>query len=222
MKLNNPESSKEVARNLPAPPFTPPYSAIFVDVDSKDMAVGMSCPPLEFVSSSSLTTFHSLLWDQGGVLLINVAARKASMCSAAVDATIAVFGSEFVSDKTVDTTILAHTPCHYTYCSYVYEIKEKPWNSMFVIYLRDKDVIIVIFLRCSAIQYSLSLTQVRTLHVGEDETNMVIVAWKGLESSTTPFHTTQDIEERLMSAGIEAGMTMEEAQDLSGILQRLK
>ncbi len=120
MDLNNPESSKEVVRNLPAPPFTPPYSAIFVDVDSKDMAVGMSCPPREFVSSSSLTTFHSLLWDQGGVLLINVAARKRSMASAAVDATIAVFGSEFVSDKTVDTTILEHTPCHYTYCSYIY------------------------------------------------------------------------------------------------------
>ncbi len=105
---------------------------------------------------------------------------------------------------------------------YVYEDKEKSWNSICVIYLRDKDVIIVIFLRSSAIQYSLSLTQVRTLCVGEDETNMVIVAWKGLESSTTPFHTTQNIEEKLMSAGIEAGMTTEEAQDLSGILQRLK
>ncbi len=95
--------------NLPTPPFTPPYSAIFVDVDSKDLAVGMSCPPLEFVSPSSLSTFHSLLWKQGGVLLINVAARKASMRSAAVDATIAVFGSEFVSDETVDTH-----PCNYT------------------------------------------------------------------------------------------------------------
>ncbi len=49
----------------------------------------------------------------------------------------------------------------------------------------------------------------------------MIVAWKGLKSSTTPFHT-QDIEEKLMSAAIQAGMTAEEAQDLSGILQRLQ
>ncbi len=62
----------------------------------------------------------------------------------------------------------------------------------------------------------------RTLHIGEGELNMVIVAWKGQETSTTPFHTTQDIEEKLMSTGIEAGMTTEEAQDLSRILQRLK
>ncbi len=106
MNLNKPEASNEVARILPSPPFTPPYSAIFVDIDSKDMSVGMSCPPLEFVSTSSLTTFHSLLWDDGGVLLINVAARNASLCSASVDATIHVFGSEFVSDKTAANTII--------------------------------------------------------------------------------------------------------------------
>ncbi len=49
----------------------------------------------------------------------------------------------------------------------------------------------------------------------------MIVAWKGLESSTAPFHT-QYIEKKLMSTAIQAGMTTEEAQDLSGILQRLQ
>ncbi len=84
-----------------------------------------------------------------------------------------------------------------------------------------KDVAVVILTTlCNSI-HSHSLTQVRTLSVGEDETNCVIVAWRGLTSSTPSFHI-QGIEEKLMYAAVEAGMTMEEAQGLSGILQRLR
>jgi hypothetical protein len=54
------------------------YSAIILDVDSKDVSVGMSSPPLAFVEASFLTAAKSLLTDEG-VLVTNVAARNEDM-----------------------------------------------------------------------------------------------------------------------------------------------
>ncbi|CAN0215867.1 unnamed protein product, partial [Hapterophycus canaliculatus] len=42
----------------------PPYSAIFLDVDSKDTSVGMSCPPAAFLEPAFLNNLKALL--QGG------------------------------------------------------------------------------------------------------------------------------------------------------------
>lgn len=42
-----------------------PYSAIVLDVDSKDVSAGMSSPPTAFVEPSFLTAARSLLTDQG-------------------------------------------------------------------------------------------------------------------------------------------------------------
>lgn len=87
--------------------FGPPYSAIFVDVDSKDTSLGMSSPPAAFLESTFLTNLKALL--QGGdssegagagagagegppgVLAINVAARSKQLFADAVDAVCTAF-----------------------------------------------------------------------------------------------------------------------------------
>lgn len=74
--------------------FGPPYSAIFLDVDSKDTSVGMSCPPAAFLESAFLANLNALLrgaktTDGGGgapgVLAVNVAARSNELYVNAVD-----------------------------------------------------------------------------------------------------------------------------------------
>jgi hypothetical protein len=70
--------------------FTPgSLSFVVIDVDSKDMTRGMSCPPQEFVEVPYLETLASLLVSNkesedstgrhGGVLVVNVSARDNSM-----------------------------------------------------------------------------------------------------------------------------------------------
>ncbi|CAM9523140.1 unnamed protein product [Ectocarpus sp. 13 AM-2016] len=87
--------------------FGPPYSAIFLDVDSKDTSVGMSCPPAAFLEPAFLTNLKTLLHGGGGggdgggggqggaggpgVLAINVAARSKELFGGAVDAVCAAF-----------------------------------------------------------------------------------------------------------------------------------
>lgn len=96
--------------------FGPPYTAIFVDVDSKDKSVGMSCPPAAFVEATFLNNLKSLLRgvppgkavDRGGpsgngegqgqgqgqglgVLAINIAARSKGLYDGAVKAVSDVF-----------------------------------------------------------------------------------------------------------------------------------
>ncbi|KAI8779458.1 methyltransferase-like protein 13 [Biomphalaria glabrata] len=51
---------------------------IFVDVDSKDHSVGLSCPPLAFVEVDFLQTISSLLSDTG-VFVLNLASRDESI-----------------------------------------------------------------------------------------------------------------------------------------------
>ncbi|KAG5180926.1 hypothetical protein JKP88DRAFT_270097 [Tribonema minus] len=67
-----------------------PFAAIFIDVDSKDPSVGMSCPPAAFVDPAFLAVLRGLL-AEGGVLAINVAARSATLRTAVLDAAAAVF-----------------------------------------------------------------------------------------------------------------------------------
>jgi hypothetical protein len=67
-----------------------PFAAVFIDVDSKDASVGMSCPPAAFAEESYLRILHSLLQEQG-VLAINVAARSAQLHAGVLAAVTAVF-----------------------------------------------------------------------------------------------------------------------------------
>ena len=58
----------------------PPSSLrlLVIDVDSKDAGVGMSCPPVPFVSTAYLSRLRELL-THDGVLAINVSARDTDM-----------------------------------------------------------------------------------------------------------------------------------------------
>lgn len=100
-----PPSPPEAARTAAAVGwggnFGPPYLAIFVDVDSKDTSVGMSCPPGAFLESAFLANLKALLLGGGqaavgggggaGVLAINIAARSRELFTGAVDAVCAAF-----------------------------------------------------------------------------------------------------------------------------------
>lgn len=51
---------------------------LIIDVDSKDVSVGMSCPPVSFVSDEFLTYVKTLLsrsYTGNGMLLINLVCR---------------------------------------------------------------------------------------------------------------------------------------------------
>lgn len=84
--------------------FGPPYSAIFLDVDSKDTSVGMSCPPAAFLEPAFLINLKALLQGGGGggggaqgggggagVLAINVAARSKELFGKAMTAVCTAF-----------------------------------------------------------------------------------------------------------------------------------
>ncbi len=107
----------EVVRVPPPPPqddqtrwgeaFGPPYSAIFLDVDSKDTSVGMSCPPAAFLEPAFLSSLKTLLRGGGGsggapgVLAINVAARSRGLFNGAIQAVCTVFTGGEVSGGVV-------------------------------------------------------------------------------------------------------------------------
>eukprot|EP00978_Attheya_sp_CCMP212_P046930 scaffold421097_cov47-Attheya_sp.AAC.1 len=69
-------------------------SFIALDVDSKDSTVGMSCPPIPFVSIPYLERLRSILVDEG-VLAINVSARDPDMLVMAKKQVSEVFTSVF-------------------------------------------------------------------------------------------------------------------------------
>ncbi|CAM9263609.1 unnamed protein product [Scytosiphon promiscuus] len=105
--------------------FGPPYSAIFLDVDSKDTSVGMSCPPAAFLEPAFLNNLKALLQGGGsgggkggggeggpGVLAINVAARSKELFGNAMTAVCAAFtGGEVhkvrASEDDVNSVVLA-------------------------------------------------------------------------------------------------------------------
>ena len=87
------------------------HAFIVLDVDSKDTSVGMSCPPLEFLSPGFLGRVKAALVP-GGMLAVNVAARSADMHKQALDSIRTAFpdGSLFAlkaSDDDVNTVVFA-------------------------------------------------------------------------------------------------------------------
>lgn len=58
------------------------YDVVVIDVDSKDVSVGMSCPPAVFVSDDYLAELRAVL-RPFGVLLINV--RRVSVLCALIE-----------------------------------------------------------------------------------------------------------------------------------------
>jgi spermidine synthase/SAM-dependent methyltransferase len=68
------------------------FHSIFIDVDNKDLSVGMNSPPEGFVTESSLRLFLSLLSD-GGVLAVNVAARSGTVLQRILEVACRVFPS---------------------------------------------------------------------------------------------------------------------------------
>lgn len=92
---------------------TKKYVFIVVDVDSKDTTVGMSCPPEAFLSDSYLGRIKDALAD-GGVLVLNVAARSPDMYQSALESVCRAFPSSDgrvfflkASDDDVNTVVFA-------------------------------------------------------------------------------------------------------------------
>ena len=67
------------------------YNIIIIDVDSKDNSVGMSCPPVEFISIPYLQILKQLLSSENGMLAINICARDAELKQLVIKNTCAVF-----------------------------------------------------------------------------------------------------------------------------------
>lgn len=76
---------------------------IVIDVDSKDTSIGMSCPPVPFISPTYLAELYELLRSDG-VLAINVSARDPSMLHAVKKNVYQVFKTVFLSNTDVEPT----------------------------------------------------------------------------------------------------------------------
>ena len=75
---------------------------LVIDVDSTDAGVGMSCPPIPFVSTTYLSCLRELL-THDGVLAINVSARDPDMLLGVRTNAHGVFGrGVFLSDTAGD------------------------------------------------------------------------------------------------------------------------
>ncbi len=49
------------------------YNAVILDVDSKDVTIGMSSPPMEFITPEFLTSLGLILKDGGKLFIIHKA-----------------------------------------------------------------------------------------------------------------------------------------------------
>ena len=88
-----------------------PLQALFIDADSKDSSLGMSAPPLAFVSRETLSAMHESL-SSGGLLAVNVVARQDALLNALVEDIKAVFLNGHVwtaraGDETVNVVVAA-------------------------------------------------------------------------------------------------------------------
>eukprot|EP00615_Pteridomonas_danica_P000556 CAMPEP_0114352280 /NCGR_PEP_ID=MMETSP0101-20121206/17825_1 /TAXON_ID=38822 ORGANISM="Pteridomonas danica, Strain PT" /NCGR_SAMPLE_ID=MMETSP0101 /ASSEMBLY_ACC=CAM_ASM_000211 /LENGTH=556 /DNA_ID=CAMNT_0001492597 /DNA_START=734 /DNA_END=2404 /DNA_ORIENTATION=- len=84
---------------------------VVLDVDSKDSSVGMSCPPVSFLQETYLRKIKDSL-IQGGILVVNVAARSNEMYNSAIKSIQTVFnnGRMFISkasDDDANTVVFA-------------------------------------------------------------------------------------------------------------------
>jgi hypothetical protein len=71
-------------------------SFIVIDVDSKDTSIGMSCPPISFISTLYLQNLKALLISDGGMLIINVSARDPNMLKLVQRNVCQVFSSQSI------------------------------------------------------------------------------------------------------------------------------
>jgi spermidine synthase len=74
------------------------YDFIVFDVDSKEINVGMSCPPLPFVETEFLEKVNSLLKERNGVFVLNLVARNQDIKKDVYNQIKSVFNSYFVVD----------------------------------------------------------------------------------------------------------------------------
>ena len=82
-------------------------------VDSKDNSVGMSCPPMEFISITYLQTLKELLTEEG-VLAINVCARNIELKQTVIQNLFSVFPKLYLSQNDDDdelNVVLFATSC---------------------------------------------------------------------------------------------------------------
>ncbi len=74
------------------------YDFIVFDVDSKEINVGMSCPPLPFVEREFLEKVNSLLKERNGIFVLNLVARNQDIKKDVYNQIKSVFNSYFVVD----------------------------------------------------------------------------------------------------------------------------
>jgi len=67
------------------------WDAIVVDVDNADASLGISCPAPAFLTPEFLEACRARLTDDGGVLIMNVAARSSELLGGAIGAVGKVF-----------------------------------------------------------------------------------------------------------------------------------
>lgn len=65
---------------------------VIIDVDSKDLGNGMSCPPMPFVEESFLERIKSRWITPGGSIMINVASRNRELTDEVISKVQVVFG----------------------------------------------------------------------------------------------------------------------------------
>lgn len=70
----------------------------FLDVDTKDETVGMSCPPFEFVEIGYLRKIHESLCEDGR-LIINVSARDKECLTTLCSNVNSVFNCVYISES---------------------------------------------------------------------------------------------------------------------------
>lgn len=61
------------------------YNIIIVDVDSKDVTVGMSCPPAAFLEPTFLDAVQGLLHPAGSLVLFNLACRSQPLLASTLE-----------------------------------------------------------------------------------------------------------------------------------------
>jgi len=107
-KFGHEENVADVAKDREEIVFAPnSMQFIVIDVDSKDTSIGMSCPPVPFVSPTYLSQLYELLGEDG-VLVINVSARDPTMLHSVKTNVHQIFDSVFVSNtdtKTIDEDV---------------------------------------------------------------------------------------------------------------------
>lgn len=67
------------------------WDAIIVDVDNADASLGISCPAPAFLTTEFLEACRARLTDDGGMLIMNVAARSSELLGGAMGAVEKVF-----------------------------------------------------------------------------------------------------------------------------------